>query len=215
MSTQAELLGRTTAPGAGVRRPEGRARKPGAAAPAAAGARGGDLRRARHAVRHLRRQRRRERPRSRALPEADGVRVRGRDLVVFKRIVDDGEILGTVYLRADYELYDRMLSYARIAAARRAASRCCVAFAAVVAAAADGHAAGAGDRADRARGGRAARLLAPRANAERRRGRRRWSTPSTTCWPRSSSARARSRPRIAKTRARSRNGAARSRRSCA
>src|SRR5260221_1642656 len=41
------------------------------------------------------------------LPEADNVRVDERDLVLFKRIVSDGEILGTVYLRADYELFPR------------------------------------------------------------------------------------------------------------
>jgi signal transduction histidine kinase/CheY-like chemotaxis protein len=51
------------------------------------------------------------------LPEAEGVRIDGHDLVVFKRIVDNSEILGTVYLRADYQLYDRILSYAGIAVA--------------------------------------------------------------------------------------------------
>jgi len=51
------------------------------------------------------------------IPEPDGVSVRGSDLVVFKRIVSNGEIIGTVYLRADYELYDRVRSYAGIAAA--------------------------------------------------------------------------------------------------
>ena len=50
------------------------------------------------------------------LPEPDGVSVRGRDLVVFKRVISNGEILGTVYMKADYELYDRVLSYAGIAA---------------------------------------------------------------------------------------------------
>ncbi len=50
------------------------------------------------------------------LPEGDGVRVEGNDLVVFKRIVSDREILGTVYLRADYELFDRLLGYLGIAA---------------------------------------------------------------------------------------------------
>ena len=49
------------------------------------------------------------------LPEADGVRVRDRELVVFRRIVEEGEILGTVYLRADYPLYEKILSYAQIA----------------------------------------------------------------------------------------------------
>jgi len=37
-------------------------------------------------------------------------------LVLFKRIVDNGELLGTVYLRADYEMLDRMADYLLIAA---------------------------------------------------------------------------------------------------
>ncbi|MGH8795516.1 MAG: CHASE sensor domain-containing protein, partial [Caldimonas sp.] len=49
------------------------------------------------------------------LPEADGVVIQSGNLVVFKRIVSDGRILGTVYLRAQYELYDRVWSYAGIA----------------------------------------------------------------------------------------------------
>jgi signal transduction histidine kinase len=49
------------------------------------------------------------------LPDADGARVEGNELVVFKRIVNDREILGTVYLRAEYELYDRLLTYMGIA----------------------------------------------------------------------------------------------------
>ena len=40
-----------------------------------------------------------------------------RSIVLFKRIVDEREILGTVYLRAEYELYDRLLGYLGIAAA--------------------------------------------------------------------------------------------------
>jgi signal transduction histidine kinase len=51
------------------------------------------------------------------LPEADGASVDGDELAVFKRIVDGREILGTVYLRADYQLYDRLLGYLGIAAA--------------------------------------------------------------------------------------------------
>ncbi len=51
-----------------------------------------------------------------ALPEADGARIEGDELVIFKRIVNDREILGTVYLRAEYELYDRLLGYLGIAA---------------------------------------------------------------------------------------------------
>jgi len=50
-----------------------------------------------------------------ALPEGDGVRIEGNDLVVFKRVIGDREILGTVYLRAEYELYDRLLGYLGIA----------------------------------------------------------------------------------------------------
>ncbi len=50
------------------------------------------------------------------LPEPDGVRVEDRDLILFKRVVNDGEILGTVYLRADYELFDRVFDYLGIAA---------------------------------------------------------------------------------------------------
>jgi PAS domain S-box-containing protein len=46
-----------------------------------------------------------------ALPEADGYRIEGKDLIVFRRIVDNGEILGTVYLRARYELIERLQSY--------------------------------------------------------------------------------------------------------
>jgi signal transduction histidine kinase len=50
------------------------------------------------------------------LPEADGTRIEGHDLIAFKRIVDNGEILGTVYVRADYALYDRLTGYLLIAA---------------------------------------------------------------------------------------------------
>jgi len=52
-----------------------------------------------------------------ALPESDGYRVDGDGLVVFKRIVDHQEILGTVYLRARYELVDRIKQYVTILAA--------------------------------------------------------------------------------------------------
>jgi signal transduction histidine kinase len=50
------------------------------------------------------------------LPESDGTRIDDRDLILFKRIADEREILGTVYLRADYELFDRVLDYLGIAA---------------------------------------------------------------------------------------------------
>jgi signal transduction histidine kinase len=50
-----------------------------------------------------------------SLPDADGASISGDDLVVFKRVVNDREILGTVYLRAQYELWDRLLGYLGIA----------------------------------------------------------------------------------------------------
>src|SRR5258705_10415893 len=50
------------------------------------------------------------------LPGADGARIEGDDLAGFKRIVNDREVLGTVYLRADYDLYNRLLGYLGIAA---------------------------------------------------------------------------------------------------
>lgn len=49
-----------------------------------------------------------------ALPESDGVRVEGDSLVLFRRIVGDGAILGTVHLRTHYALYDRLYGYAGI-----------------------------------------------------------------------------------------------------
>jgi len=48
------------------------------------------------------------------LPGADGVVVEGSSLVAYRRIVDHGQILGTIYLRADYELFGRLLGYAGI-----------------------------------------------------------------------------------------------------
>ena len=51
-----------------------------------------------------------------ALPEAGGAQVDGDDLILFKRILGDGEILGTVYLRTDYALYDRLYRYLGIGA---------------------------------------------------------------------------------------------------
>ncbi|HKU71210.1 MAG TPA: ATP-binding protein [Burkholderiales bacterium] len=46
-----------------------------------------------------------------ALPESEGSRVDGGTLVLFKRIVDNNEILGTVYMRADYEAVARFAGY--------------------------------------------------------------------------------------------------------
>jgi signal transduction histidine kinase/ActR/RegA family two-component response regulator len=48
-------------------------------------------------------------------PEADGARVVDGQLVVSKRIIDNGELLGTVYVRAEYGLGSRMLDYLGIA----------------------------------------------------------------------------------------------------
>jgi signal transduction histidine kinase/CheY-like chemotaxis protein len=48
--------------------------------------------------------------------EADATRVENGSLVVFRRIADHGETLGTVYLRANYDLYDRIRDYLGIAA---------------------------------------------------------------------------------------------------
>jgi PAS domain S-box-containing protein len=45
------------------------------------------------------------------LPEADGVGIEGDEIAVFKRIIERGEILGTVYLRAEYELVERLTHY--------------------------------------------------------------------------------------------------------
>jgi signal transduction histidine kinase len=50
-----------------------------------------------------------------ALPGADGSSFEGGDLVVFQRIVADDRILGTVYLRAAYDLVPRLASYLGIA----------------------------------------------------------------------------------------------------
>jgi signal transduction histidine kinase len=49
------------------------------------------------------------------LPAGDGVQAMGTDIVAWRRVVGDGQILGTVYLLADYELYDRLLGYAALA----------------------------------------------------------------------------------------------------
>ena len=50
------------------------------------------------------------------LPGSDSASVESGDLVVYRRIVANGQILGTVYLCAQYELYDRVWSYTGIAA---------------------------------------------------------------------------------------------------
>ncbi|CAN7581427.1 ATP-binding protein [Pseudoduganella sp. LjRoot289] len=47
--------------------------------------------------------------------EAEGVRFENGKLILFKRIVDNGELLGTVYLRAEYEMLGRISDYLGIA----------------------------------------------------------------------------------------------------
>ena len=46
-----------------------------------------------------------------ALPEFEGSRVSGNAIVLYKRIVENNEILGTVYLRGDYRLLGRLTDY--------------------------------------------------------------------------------------------------------
>lgn len=46
-----------------------------------------------------------------ALPDSDSVRVTGEKLDLYRRIVENSEILGTVYLRSDYEFYERLWNY--------------------------------------------------------------------------------------------------------
>ncbi|WP_157268294.1 hybrid sensor histidine kinase/response regulator [Azohydromonas aeria] len=48
-------------------------------------------------------------------PQAEGARVEGGELLVFKPVRDDGQLVGTVFLRARYELHDRLLKYGGIA----------------------------------------------------------------------------------------------------
>jgi signal transduction histidine kinase/ActR/RegA family two-component response regulator len=47
--------------------------------------------------------------------EQDGARVVGAHLIVFKRVIDRGEPLGTIYLRADHEMTERIVEYTGIA----------------------------------------------------------------------------------------------------
>lgn len=49
-----------------------------------------------------------------ALPEFEGPRIAGNVLLFYKRIVENNEILGTVYLKADYELLGRLTDYLSI-----------------------------------------------------------------------------------------------------
>ena len=48
------------------------------------------------------------------LPEADGYRFDGNHLTLSKRIVQDGEILGTVYFNSDYEPFSRLRDFVGI-----------------------------------------------------------------------------------------------------
>ena len=49
-------------------------------------------------------------------PETDGIRQENEDLVAVKHIVNHGEPLGTIYLRARYQLHERIWNYVGIAA---------------------------------------------------------------------------------------------------
>jgi len=49
-----------------------------------------------------------------ARPEASGYRIQGGEVAVFRNIVENGEMVGTVYLRSRYGLVDRLLSYGAI-----------------------------------------------------------------------------------------------------
>jgi len=113
MSAQAELLGRTTAPAltfddaksAGENLSLLRLR-PQVRAAAIYGARGALF--ASYVAKTG----------GRAIPtaaEAQGVHIEDRELTVFRQIVENGDVIGTVYLRADYPLYERVVSYAEIA----------------------------------------------------------------------------------------------------
>ncbi len=48
------------------------------------------------------------------LPGIEGYRIEGDEIVLFHRIVENNEILGTVYIRATYELMDRLTGYVTI-----------------------------------------------------------------------------------------------------
>lgn len=50
------------------------------------------------------------------LPEADGTRIERDEILLFSRIVENDEILGTVYIRARYPLLERLASYLGILA---------------------------------------------------------------------------------------------------
>ena len=56
------------------------------------------------------------------LPGADGIEFSGGMITVFRRIVENGEIVGTVYLSAVYDLHGRIVSYSAIVLAVMLAS---------------------------------------------------------------------------------------------
>ncbi len=47
-------------------------------------------------------------------PEADGYRIEDEQLILFRRVVENGEVLGTVYLRSLYRPWDRLRDYLTI-----------------------------------------------------------------------------------------------------
>ena len=49
-------------------------------------------------------------------PEADGYRIEGDDLLIFRRVVEGNEPIGTIYLRAYYRPWDRLRDYLGILA---------------------------------------------------------------------------------------------------
>ncbi|MES2320454.1 MAG: ATP-binding protein [Pseudomonadota bacterium] len=52
-----------------------------------------------------------------AAPEGEGMRVEGDALLVYEPIVENGELLGTIYVRAEYALIGRAIDYLMVAAA--------------------------------------------------------------------------------------------------
>jgi PAS domain S-box-containing protein len=49
-----------------------------------------------------------------SLPEADGIRLDGENIVIFHRIVDNREIVGSIYLQAEYGFTERLWNYVGI-----------------------------------------------------------------------------------------------------
>jgi signal transduction histidine kinase/ActR/RegA family two-component response regulator len=50
-----------------------------------------------------------------AVPERAGIRVEGEYLLIFQPVIENGEQLGTVFLRAEYQIVPRALDYATVA----------------------------------------------------------------------------------------------------